>query len=25
MLSSARVLTNLVDQRTIPVIEIDEF
>jgi len=25
MLSSARVLTNLVDQRTIPVIENDEF
>jgi len=25
MLSSARVLTNLADQRTIPVIEIDEF
>jgi len=25
MLSSARVLTNLSDQRTIPVIEIDEF
>jgi len=25
MLSSARVLTNLSEQRTIPVIEIDEF
>jgi len=25
MLSSAQVLTNLAEQRTIPVIEIDEF